>query len=144
MKAEQIKKSWGEGPWLSEPDRMEFRHRGLPCLIRRNMALGILCGYVGVPPGHPWHGKNYDDVDAGVDGGLTYSGKCDGEEGEGICHVAEKGEDADVWWLGFDAGHSFDLVPVMVERGLSTGTYRDVSYMKRECISLADQVMEAK
>ncbi len=27
---------WGRGPWDAEPDRVEFEHTGLPCLLRRN------------------------------------------------------------------------------------------------------------
>ena len=35
--------------------------------------LGTLCGYLGVPPSHPWWGKWYGDIDCEVHGGLTYS-----------------------------------------------------------------------
>lgn len=73
------------GPWKDEPDRVEWRCLGFPCLIVRNNS-GALCGYVGVPPAHPWHGKKYDEVGAEVHGGLTYSRPC--EEGGNICDVA--------------------------------------------------------
>lgn len=83
--------------------REEFRSPdGFACLIRRTN-IGIWCGYVAVPPGHPWHGKHYDAVDADVHGGLTYAEPCSGE----ICHVPQPGESDDVWWLGFDCGHYF-------------------------------------
>lgn len=57
------KTDWGRGEWQSEPDKMQFvdEATGLPCLIVRT-SLGHLCGYVGVAPGHPWHGKGYDDA----------------------------------------------------------------------------------
>lgn len=54
------KSTWGEGPWQHEPDRLEFEHAGLPCLIVRNH-FGALCGYVGVSPGHPLHKVPYSE-----------------------------------------------------------------------------------
>ncbi len=54
------KTKWGEGPWQAEPDKVEWRHLGLPCLIVRNGS-GALCGYVGVPPTHPLHGVGYNE-----------------------------------------------------------------------------------
>jgi hypothetical protein len=63
--------NWPPGPWDNEPDRIEFEHAGFPCLITRQ-ALGHLCGYVAVPPGHKAHGRDYDALDVSVHGGLTY------------------------------------------------------------------------
>jgi hypothetical protein len=42
-----------------------------PCAIQKSKALGTLCGYVGVPPCHPWYGR--DDIHADVHGGVTYN-----------------------------------------------------------------------
>lgn len=140
---------FGSGPWDNEPDRVEWRDEktGLDCLILRN-GLGALCGYVAVRPGHPWHGKGYDDVPAEVHGGLTYADACHGR----ICHVPRPGEPDNVWWLGFDAGHAWDLVPSMTHwRRLmpklasldDSETYRTVEYMRAECERLARQVADA-
>lgn len=54
------KSSWGDGPWQNEPDKVQWLDEatGLDCLIVRNNG-GALCGYVGVPESHPWHGKDY-------------------------------------------------------------------------------------
>lgn len=108
---------WGEGPWVGEPDKMQWQDpaTGLPCLIVRNSeCTGALCGYVGVPPGHPLHGKSYNDVEVSVHGGLTFADKCRPEADDGgICHVADPGEPDDVWWLGFDCAHAMDLSPHM-------------------------------
>lgn len=49
-----------DGPWNSEPDHVNFEHAGLPCMLHRNR-MGAWCGYVAVPPGHIYHGKNYSD-----------------------------------------------------------------------------------
>lgn len=43
-----------------------------PCAIVTEHRMGHLCGYVGVPPHHPWYGKDYDSIEARVHGGLTY------------------------------------------------------------------------
>lgn len=135
---------WPAGPWDSEPDRLEWRDERavpvLPCIIVRN-DLGGLCGYVGVPAGHPWHGKDYDGqgVVADVHGGLTYANECAGH----VCHAPRPGESDDTWWLGFDCVHSGDLAPGMM-RYRSGGSvrgdsYRDVTYVRAEIARLADQ-----
>jgi hypothetical protein len=45
----------------------------IACSIHKHES-GHLCGYIGLPKAHPWHGKDYDDIDAEVHGGLTYAG----------------------------------------------------------------------
>lgn len=66
-----------------------FKHAGFDCLIRPGF-IGM-CGYVGVPLGHPWYG-NSPDVD--VHGGVTF---------------AEMGDDnpwpKGLYWIGFDTAH---------------------------------------
>lgn len=59
-----------EGPWKGEPDRVDFEHAGLPCLLKRSEDMGNWCGYVAVPPGHPLHGKDYAAADVDVHGGV--------------------------------------------------------------------------
>lgn len=71
--------------------------------------MGTLCGYVAVPPSHPWHGVPYDNIDVSTHGGLTYSDSCD-DDGP-ICHVPSPGESDEVWWVGFDCGHCYDVMP---------------------------------
>jgi hypothetical protein len=129
------------------PDALLARgvHAGYQWEITNN-GFGYRCGYVRVPPGHPWHGMNYDDVGASVHGGLTFS-EHDADCGRG-------GADAD-WWLGFDCAHyldaqdpslpwlygetpftvpSFDDYPV---------TIRTTGYVLDQCQSLADQAADA-
>lgn len=122
------KTDWPRGPWDDEPDRVEWRSKGtprLPCLIVRGGIPGSLCGYIGVPPGHPWHGKEYDAIEPDPDchGGLTYSGKCAGA----ICHVPVQGESDDVWWLGFDCAHANDYRPATAGRAAKLGFSYDDS-----------------
>lgn len=107
---------WGSGPWDNEPDRLDFEHAGFACLLHRGPC-GHWCGYVGVPEGHPYFGKSYDDVPVDAHGGLTYSEKCAGH----ICHVPKPGMPDVVWWLGFDCAHSGDYTP-------SNGRYWGTGY----------------
>jgi hypothetical protein len=115
-----INPKYGDGPWRDEPDRLEWRDSatGLPCLIKRG-PLGQWCGYVAVAPGHPLHGVDTGAMPSEVDlathgGAVTYAGPCqEGAEGVGICHVPRPGEPADVWWIGYDCMHAWDLVPAM-------------------------------
>ncbi len=62
--------------------------------------MGHWCGYAAIEPGHPWHGRHYDDVPAEAHGGLTYSDRCTGS----VCHVPKPGEPDDVWWIGLAPG----------------------------------------
>lgn len=145
--------TWAAGPWDRESDREQWTTKtGLPGLIVRNN-LGGLCGYVAVPPGHPAHGKGYDDVDVSVHGGLTFSRACmaDGP----ICHKPAPGEPDDVWWLGFDCVHAGDKYPALTKRGIipsldkiedrfaevrGRDVYRDMAYVRAETESLAEQL----
>ncbi len=150
------REEWGPGPWQDEPDRVEWRHASLPCLVVRG-PMGALCGYVGVPPGHPLHGRSAfdgscDELDA--PGGLTFAGPC--EEGGDICHVPQPGEPANVWWLGFDCAHAYDLVPgldaltrrnggrafsgAMNEIGGVHVWYKPLAYVRSAVESLAEQL----
>lgn len=164
------KNGWPEGPWNREPDKIQFEDEatGYPCLIVRNR-MGALCGYVGVPAGHRFHGVGYDDVRAGdsetyddanyppAHGGLTFSNKChEGvPEAEGICHVPGPGEPDDPWWLGFDTAHGGDLIPGMARfheefdashpqyAHLRDEVYRDVAYVKANIAELAEWLKAA-
>jgi hypothetical protein len=133
------------GPWSSEPSKMQWvdRASGLPCLIVRN-GLGALCGYAGVTPGHPLHGKGYDYADdIEVHGGLTFADSCQPttDEAHGICHIPEPGTPHDVWWFGFDCAHCFDLVPGMRHDFNRDGSeYRDIGYVASEVTKLAAQL----
>lgn len=149
------KLTWGDGPWQDEPDKMQFPdpETGLPCLIVRN-GHGALCGYVGVPEGHKYHGVTGWDFDLRVHGGITFTDRCHASEDEahGICHIP--GPDGDnVWWLGFDCSHYRDFAPGLdatirtVCEELSTrdypfqDIYRDIIYVKAEIASLAKQLV---
>lgn len=161
------------GPWTSEPDKVQWIDdaTGLDCLIVRG-PMGALCGYVGIAPDHPWHGKSYSSCLADdctneycyehspealvrVHGGLTYSDACSEsvDPARGICHVPAPGRPHDVWWFGFDCGHSYDLTLYDVVKAEQEqhrypwavdpkANYRSVEYVKAECADLARQLAE--
>ncbi|HEX6786651.1 MAG TPA: hypothetical protein VF076_05605 [Acidimicrobiales bacterium] len=148
------KTAWGHGPWLQEPDKVQWIDpaTNLDCLAVRG-PMGVWCGYVGLPPGHPLHGKKYDVVEGlvpelEVHGGLTFSDRCteDLPEGEGVCHIPEPGRPTDVWWLGFDCGHGQDYIPSMPETLraaiglLPEPRYRTLDYCRAEVTRLAGQL----
>jgi hypothetical protein len=134
---------WPDGPWMQEPDRLQWRtSAGLPGLVVRNWK-GVWCGYAAVTHEHLCYGRHYDEPDISVHGGLTYSDRCM-EEGP-VCHIPEPGESDDVWWLGFDCGHGYDFVPRYSAEYSSTslvygGDYRDLAYVQAEVESLARQL----
>ena len=123
------------GEWFDEPNREEFEHAGLKCLILRHPELGHLNGYVTVPRGHPCYGKDYDGMPyedlfpIEVHGGLTFSKEGDGDKWpEG-------------WGFGFDCAHAWDLVPSMpMPLQLEQTTYRNFQYVRRETENLAEQL----
>jgi hypothetical protein len=146
--AEQRENFFGPGEWLNEPDEVKFIYKGVPCRIARN-PVGSLCGYISVNSDHPWFKVHYDDIDCEVHGGLTY-GEANNE----------------LWEVGFDCAHARDISPA-VERSLEKGreelkerypdlaeriytgvewmrpVYRSIDFVVNECISLADQAIEA-
>lgn len=141
----------GVGPWNDEPDKAQWIDEAtdLDCLIMRSAMSGALCGYVGVPPGHPWHGKDYGDLPVDVHGSLTFASFCQegAEDGPGICHVPESGRPANVWWLEFGCAQAFDLMPAMEAMLPASlrigGVYRDFAYVQAEVAALAAQVHRA-
>jgi hypothetical protein len=138
------------GPWDNEPDKAQWTDpaTGYPCLIVRHHNLGNLCGYVGVPNGHPYYGQHYDNVpDVSVHGGLTFANKC--QQTAPVCHIVEEGEDDDVWWFGFDCAHCWDLCPgtrgLLAEAGFPPNerdVYRDWNYVHNEVTELARQLKD--
>lgn len=64
------KSKYPRGEWDNEPDKVQWKtEAGFPALIVRSQTFGALCGYVGVPKGHPAYEKHYDEVDVEIHGG---------------------------------------------------------------------------
>lgn len=117
-------------PWKTEPELIEWKDpaTGYPCMMKRT-GVGVWCGYVGVPIGHPWYGVHGSDIDPypTVHGGVTFSD--------------HQGDDNRTWWIGFDCSHHWDYIPAL---GLGDpGGYRDVDYVTAEVVNLALQASES-
>jgi hypothetical protein len=150
------KSAWHRGPWDSEPDKAQWNDErtGLTCIAVRHPRLGHWCGYVGVTPAHPLHGKEYEEIEAEVHGGLTFAGPCQEDNPEhGICHVPEPGQPESLWWFGFDCAHCSDLSPGLLALdnffglmfpGRMNDMYRDLDYVKEEVANLALCVSKVK
>ena len=148
------KGAWPDGPWMKEVDKKQWQDAdtGYPCLIVRGPS-GALCGYVGVPEGHPYYETGCDNVPVEAHGGLTFSSHCQhGSEDHSICHVPAPGEPDNVWWLGFDCAHLGDVTPAYDSIRMSVGmhtrrslfgeTYKDMAYVEGEVRMLARQLKD--
>lgn len=121
-------------PWKNEPDRKNWTAHGLPCAIFRHSRLLHLCGYVGIDNTHPLFGKSYSET-ATIDVVLQAHG--------GITFAGELRDGNDLWWLGFDCSHAWDLAPGSNVKSLcGYQEYRDIDYVTCECESLAKQLAD--
>lgn len=99
------------GPWDSEPNRVEWKHAGVPCLAVRNQ-FGAWCGYAAVPPGHPLHDCGHAfDLQPWMLARMRQLRTLDGHK------------------------YGLDL-----ERFRSMDVYRDLPYVKAEVEQLAEQL----
>lgn len=93
---------------------------GRDCLIIQQ-PLGYLCGYVRADELRELGTEEEPICNLECHGGVTYSGTLD---------------TPDVWWIGFDCAHAWDLIPGCY----STGTFKDEDYVTEECESLVQQL----
>ena len=119
-------------------------HEGYEWFTAHN-SLGCRCGYVRVPPGHPWYEEGMFDCEPTPDvhGGLSFA-EPDTHPGGGT----NTG-----WWLGFDCGHDCDLpdpeLPARLKHddGRSPATHfasvASQQYVEAECRSLCEQAKAA-
>lgn len=122
----------GTLPWENEPERLEFRYKGYPCLIQRvrspsmPLSSGHLCGYAGVNESHPYHGKSYDDVNLEMHECVNYSSNT---------RLSELSDEHNLWWFGFDCAN------------ISTANYnqyRTIGFVQSEIENLVDQLEEVR
>jgi len=125
----------------------KWDYKGLQLIVTRADLAGderIMkhrCGYVRVPPNHAWHGRNYDEIDADVHGGLTFAQiePCTHEDGTG-------------YWIGFDCAHLGDAhwppgdphAKKCDLGSLASGHYWTLPEVKEETERLAKQVLSVR
>jgi hypothetical protein len=155
-------------PWEEEPEGPHFfEAHGLRCAVTRG-PMGAWCGYVAVPKGHPFFGKDSDanadgkkfsDVSnqpigkrgiiplllatqIGEDDPITIATLIDVHGSLTYSGTGVRGiGDKDSWWFGFDCAHLGDIIPKLGPTWRD-GVYRDLEYVKRETESLARQLAE--
>ena len=119
------------------PERVlnKGEHKGFKWVVTHN-AMGFRCGYVRVPAGHPWHGKQWDEISCDCHGGITFAEPDVACEGPG---------DDSAYWIGFDCAHFGDAadpdLPDAVD--VSSGVVRSQQYVEECCISLCCQAESA-
>jgi hypothetical protein len=125
-------------------------HLGFEWIVVHNGS-GYRCGYVRVPGGHPWHGKEWNELEEIIEchGGVTF-GAPD--------RPCDKGGADDAYWVGFDCAHAGDApdpqLPGYDRRqtigallsfvGISSDRYdndtvRTQEYVEAECRSICEQ-----
>jgi hypothetical protein len=140
------KSAWVDGEWQQEPDRIEWVYLGLPCLIVRQEG-GWLCGYVGIPPTHPYYGygkdmENKELKEIYTDKAINFSEASQQiDDPRAVCHQLLPRTD-DYWWIGFDCCHYDDVFPRIIKvYNFPSGTsYKNVEYVKTQVEFLARQL----
>jgi len=131
---------------VDSPDRLlsEGEAYGFQWVVTHD-EMGYRCGYIRLPENHPWHGCDYEIIDASVHGGLTFS---------------EPGPDSG-WWIGFDCAHACDAPDPALPGGCRTrtmlaaeptplrpgifsyGKIRTQEYVEEQCKQLCEQALAA-
>ena len=138
----------------------EWVYRGLHCAVTLAREAEHRCGYVRVPPGHPYYGAEFgsDGLEhLHAHGGVNFA----------ELEPCTEHPDGQGWWFGFDCGHAFDLRydPNVDLETLSPEARRMFEFMREktptilhgfggehywtlpevvaECQVLADQLVEA-
>lgn len=129
-----------DGPEVS---LVEAVYRGFPVRARRT-ARGHWCGYITVPRVHPWSQAACSTEDGGS------AEPCETRlvwlvDVHGGCTYAEFEGDGDDLTVGFDCAHYADNTPPwMPERASRGGTYRYLSFVREQLLSLAEQAEQAE
>ena len=95
----------------------------------------IPCGYVEIPPNHPYFGRNYDKCNIYCHGGLTFAGKLNDN----------LNLPTNTFWLGWDYGRCGDLAGYMFAYSdVVTGKGYTTEDVIKECHYVIDQLEAVK
>jgi hypothetical protein len=95
--------------------------------------MGHRCGYVTVPEGHPCAGKDYNELDVDVHGGLTYA--FDNQFGFDCAHFYDAKDHA---LMSDEYRKIYEKWPRLDEGG----TIKTLEFCVAECEKLAAQLKE--
>jgi len=138
------KSAWADGEWQQEPDRIEWVFLGFPCLITRQNE-SWLCGYVGIPPSHPYYGKDREDKELkeiSIHKSITFSEASHQSDDPRAVNHQLLPTDKNYWWIGFDCCHSKDVFPMIINfyKFPSDASYKNVEFVKTQVEFLARQL----
>lgn len=145
------KKNFPPGEWTKEPDLCYWQGK-LPCLALRDMSMGIWKGFVGIDSTHPFYGVIIEDllkkdditeIFFEVHGGITMAGRLPAKYKEFA---------KDYWWIGLEASHGADFMPLLqldmsnpdMAKMLSNQVYKDLHFIRREVNKLANRLVKIK
>ena len=143
------KKALPPGEWSREPDFCSWYRKTLPCIVVRDMTLGIWKAFVGVPEDHPFYGKTIEDLSKLSSGVEVFLGTYGGLSGAGV--IPQDKFEGKFWWLGIETSHGGDLVPglnidgidpEMIKIMTTNQTYKSFSFIRKEANSLADRLFK--
>jgi len=114
--------------------------------------MGVWKGFVAVDEGHSLYGKPVDemmkqttmvDIFLAVYGGLS---------GAGRLPAKYKEYAKNYWWIGIETSHGGDLMPLLkldhsdpnMAKMISTQTYKDFSFIRKETNKLAKLISKLK
>lgn len=121
-----------------EGECLNFDFKGYKCEIQRHPTMKHLCGYVLVDSDHWLYGKDYEDIESKYSiyshGGLTYSRNSE-----------------EMWKIGFDCAHLYDLVPANYNMEVLTGintihpkdVYRDMKYVRQVLEAMVTDIIRS-
>jgi len=129
-----------------------FEYKGFPCVVLF-MPMGYRCGYVGLPKGNKYFGKDYGKIPIDCHCGLTYAN-----------NDLYGQDDTNTWWIGFDCGHSCDGYDIekikeyyaddeRVQKQLLTmlnymktvnreSSFKSIKYVEENCMHIVEQLLE--
>ena len=114
-----------------------FDYNGFKCIVKLfpnpckgSVQHGYRCGYIVLPPDHPWYKKAYDDIIVVVHGGLTF---------DGSIKIIDPSQHTEEWCIGFDCCHAGDTSDPC-DSSLHHWTHNEVV---EECKFLVDQAIKA-
>lgn len=135
------------GEWSKEPDFCSWYRKTLPCIVVRDMTLGIWKAFVGVPEDHCLYAKTIEDLSKTPAGVELFLGTYGGISGAGI--IPQDKFEGKFWWLGIETSHGGDLVPGLDTTGTppemakiltANQTYKSFKFIRKEANSLADRL----
>lgn len=114
--------------------------------------MGVWKGFVAVDEGHLLYGKPVDEIikhPAMMDAFLSVYG---GFSGAGRLPVKYKEFAKNYWWIGIETSQGGDLMPLLkldnsdpnMAKMISTQTYKDFSFIRKETNKLAKLISKLK